>query len=156
MDLSDKIRSLYPDITVTDFASGVITLQDDGDGPYIAAWNHPTHPQPTEAELAAVTEPPPPPVPQSISDRQFFQMAAVAQIITQAEALAAVQVGTIPAVLQTIVDGIPDPDEKFAATMILSGATQFERTHPLTEAVGGYLGWTSEQIDQFFVSAAGL
>lgn len=101
-------------------------------------------------------EEPPPPVPTQISDRQFFQQAAVAQIITQAEALAAVQTGTIPSVLQTIVDGIADPDQKFAATMLLAGATVFERNHPLTEAVGAALGWTSGQIDQFFISAAQL
>ena len=101
-------------------------------------------------------EPEPVPVPQMISDRQFFQQAAVSQIITQAEALAAVQTGVIPAVLQTVVDGIADPDEKFAATMLLSGATVFERTHPFTEAVGAALGWTSEQIDGFFIQAAGL
>ncbi len=96
------------------------------------------------------------PVPQIISDRQFFQQAAVLQIITQAEALAAVQTGAIPSVLQTIVDGIADPDQKFAATMLLAGATVFERNHPLTEAVGAALGWTSGQIDQFFISAAQL
>lgn len=100
--------------------------------------------------------PPAPSVPQMISDRQFFQQAAVAQIITQAEALAAVQTGTIPSMLQMIVDGIADPDQKFAATMLLAGATVFERNHPLTEAVGAALGWTSGQIDQFFISAAQL
>ena len=100
--------------------------------------------------------PPPPPIPSIISDRQFFQQAAILGIITQAEALAAVQTGAIPAVLQTIVDGITDPDQKFAATMLLSGATVFERNHPFTEAVGAALGWTSAQVDQFFVAAAQL
>jgi len=112
----------------------------------------------TPEELEELANQPPPPVfvPPVISDRQFFQMAAMGGIITQAEALAAVQTGVIPSVLQTVVDGITDPDQKFAATMLLSGATQFERVHPLTEAVGAYLGWTSEQIDQFFIQAAGL
>jgi hypothetical protein len=96
------------------------------------------------------------PVPPVISDRQFFQQAAVMSIITQAEALAAVQTGAIPAVLQSVVDGITDPDQKFAATMLLSGATVFERNHPFTEAVGAALGWTSVQVDQFFIAAAQL
>lgn len=96
------------------------------------------------------------PIPGMISDRQFFQMAAAMGIITQAEALAAVQTGAIPAVLQSVVDGITDPDQKFAATMLLSGATVFERHHPFTEAVGAALGWTSAQVDQFFVAAAQL
>ncbi len=101
-------------------------------------------------------DPPPPLVPNLISDRQFFQQAAISSLITQSEALAAVQTGAIPAVLQTVVDGIVDTDEKFAATMLLSGATVFERNHPFTEAVGAALGWTSEQIDQFFTQAATL
>lgn len=99
---------------------------------------------------------PPTPVPQQISDRQFFQQAAIEQLITQDEALAAVATGTIPAVLQTIVDGITDPAEQFAAKMLLSGATVFERQHPFTEAVGAALGWTSAQIDAFFTAASAL
>lgn len=97
-----------------------------------------------------------PPPPQTISDRQFFQQAAIDGLITQAEALAAVQTGTIPASLQAIVDGIADADQRFAATMLLAGATVFERYHPLTEAVGAAFGWTSAQIDTFFTQAAGL
>lgn len=101
-------------------------------------------------------DPDPVPVPQVISDRQFFQQAAILGVITQDEALAAVQTGAIPAVLQTVVDGITDPDQKFAATMLLSGATIFERYHPFTNAVGAALGWTSDQVDQFFVAASKL
>lgn len=99
---------------------------------------------------------PPPPVIPIISDRQFFQQAAILNIITQAEALAAVQTGTIPFNLQSIVDGIADVNEKFAAQMILSGATTFDRNHPLTNSIGTSLGWTSEQIDQFFLDASTL
>jgi hypothetical protein len=94
------------------------------------------------------------PVPQTISDRQFFQMATISGLITQADALAAVQTGTIPPVLAAVIDGLPDDAQKFVAQMTLAGATIFERHHPLTEAVGVALGWTSEQIDQFFIQAA--
>lgn len=99
---------------------------------------------------------PPVIVPGVISDRQFFQQAAVAGIITQAEAIAAVATGTIPSMLQTIIDGLPDADQKFAATMLLAGATQFERNHPLTVAVGAHLGLTTAQVDDFFIAAAQL
>lgn len=92
----------------------------------------------------------------NISDRQFFQQAAIAGVITQAEALAAVQTGTIPSVLAAIVDSIPDAAQKFAAQMLLAGATEFSRTHPLTDAIGAALTWTPEQIDQFFSAAAQL
>ena len=89
-----------------------------------------------------------------ISDRQFFQMAAVMGLITKDEALAAVKVGAIPATLQAIVDAIPDADAKFAANMMLSGATVFQRDNALTQQVGAAMGWTTEQLDQFFLAAA--
>lgn len=98
----------------------------------------------------------PPPVPSSISDRQFFQQLAVQGIITQAEALAAVRVGAIPAALQSIVDTIVDPAHKFAAQMLLSGAVEFRRDHPLTGAIGASYGWGDAQIDALFVAAAVL
>lgn len=90
----------------------------------------------------------------AISDRQFFQQAAVAGMISQDEALAAVATGTIPPSLAVIVDAMTDPAAQFAAKMLLSGATVFERQHPLTDAIGVALNMTSEQIDAFFVAAA--
>ena len=56
MSLYDKIIAIYPELTPQDFAlpQGTITLQNDSDGrgDYIAAWNHPTLPRPTEEQLA--------------------------------------------------------------------------------------------------------
>ena len=52
MNLYEKIIKLYPELANFDFAKGVITLQDDGDGAYIAKWEHPTLPRPTDEELA--------------------------------------------------------------------------------------------------------
>jgi hypothetical protein len=98
----------------------------------------------------------PPPYVPDVSDRQFFQQAAILGIITQAEALAAVKVGAIPASLQAIVNAIPDEEQKFAADMMLSGATIFQRAHPMTEAIGAAYGWTSQQIDEFFIAASAL
>jgi hypothetical protein len=89
-----------------------------------------------------------------ISDRQFFQQAAVMGLITQDEALQAVKVGAIPAALQSIVDAITDPNAKFAATMLLAGATVFQRDNALTNQVGVAMGWTSAQLDDFFLAAA--
>jgi len=55
--LINKIRNLYPELTADDFAE-LIQLRDDSDGrgPYIAAWNHPTLLQPTDAELATASD----------------------------------------------------------------------------------------------------
>ena len=52
MSLYDKIMALYPELTQQDFLT-VIRLQNDSDGrgDYIAAWNHPTLPRPTEEQL---------------------------------------------------------------------------------------------------------
>jgi hypothetical protein len=54
MTLYDKIIALYPDLTSMDFMT-VITLQNDsdGNGDYIAKWDHPTLPRPTEDQLNA-------------------------------------------------------------------------------------------------------
>lgn len=94
-------------------------------------------------------------VPESISDRQFFQQLAAQGVITQEDALAAVKIGAIPAALQQVIDGLP-PGQQFGASMIVSGATIFQRHHPLTIAIGAASGWTADQIDAFFRAAAVL
>jgi hypothetical protein len=56
MTLTEKIIALYPELTIFDFMKPdrTIVLQNDSDGrgDYIAAWNHPTLPRPTEEQLA--------------------------------------------------------------------------------------------------------
>ena len=54
MTLYDKILALYPELQQKDFYT-VITLQNDSDGrgDYIAKWDHPTLPRPTEDQLNA-------------------------------------------------------------------------------------------------------
>lgn len=103
-------------------------------------------------------EPPPPdPIPPSvISDRQFFQQLAIAGVITQDEALAAVCTGTIPAALLTIIDSFEDPGQKFAAKMLVSGAVAFERTHPMTLALASAMGWSEQQINDLWSAASQL
>lgn len=94
-------------------------------------------------------------VPDEISDRQFFQQLALGGIITQAEALAAVKTGTMPAALQALIEALP-ADQRFGAQMIVSGATIFQRHHPMTDAIGASYGWKPEQIDTFFIAASAL
>jgi len=55
MTLPEKIMALYPRLTTQDFLT-VITLQNnsDGRGDYIAKWEHPTLPRPTEEQLDGV------------------------------------------------------------------------------------------------------
>lgn len=55
MTLHDKIMQIYPALNENDFRS-VITLQNDSDGrgDYIARWEHPDYPRPTDEQLNAV------------------------------------------------------------------------------------------------------
>jgi hypothetical protein len=54
MTLPEKILALYPELTMNDLIDGYIFLQNDsnGKGDYIAKWEHPTLPRPTDEELA--------------------------------------------------------------------------------------------------------
>ena len=55
MTLYEKIIAIYPELKQEDFLpTGSITLQNDSDGrgDYIAKWEHPTLPRPTDEELA--------------------------------------------------------------------------------------------------------
>lgn len=94
-------------------------------------------------------------VPQTISDRQFFQQLAIAGVISQEEALAAVKTGDIPAALSGFIAALDDAS-RFNAEMLLSGATVFQRNHPLTNAVAMAQGMTADQVDEFFRQAAKL
>ena len=58
MTLSDKIIKLYPNLTEKDFSpfGGTIVLQNDSDGrgDYIAKWEHPDYPRPTQEQLNGI------------------------------------------------------------------------------------------------------
>jgi hypothetical protein len=58
MTLYEKIVSLYDTLTLEDFSpfNGTITLRNesDGQGDYIAKWEHPTLQRPTDEQLAEI------------------------------------------------------------------------------------------------------
>jgi len=58
MDLMNKIKVIYPELTDKDFIDGNVRVDNrhDGNGPYIAKWEHPTLAKPTDEQLAAVGE----------------------------------------------------------------------------------------------------
>jgi hypothetical protein len=97
-----------------------------------------------------------PATPRIISDRQFFQALALQGAITQEEALAAVRTGAVPTAMQTFIDAIPDQEQQFGATMLLSGAVEFERNHPLVESFRQVMGWTVQQTNDLWRLAATL
>ena len=53
MTLYEKIMVIYPELQQQDFFTVIILQNDsDGRGDYIAKWEHPTLPCPTEEQLA--------------------------------------------------------------------------------------------------------
>lgn len=106
------------------------------------------------AQLAALPTAPAAGLP-AVSDRQFFQALALAGTITQAEALAAVMTGTLPAGIEAAVAALPEA-ERFAARMLLSGATTFERGHPMVAQLGAALGYDAAALDALWREAATL
>ena len=91
----------------------------------------------------------------AISDRQFFQALAQAGAITPDAALAAVMTGTLPAPIAAAVEALPEA-ERFAARMLLSGATEFERGHPMVAQLGAALGYDAAELDALWRQAAAL
>lgn len=106
-------------------------------------------------QLAALEAAPPAAAPATISDRQFFQALAQAGAITADEALAAVMTGRLPAAIEAAVSALPEA-QQFAARMLLSGATAFERGHPMVAQLGAALGYDDKALDALWSAAAAL
>jgi hypothetical protein len=53
MNLIEKINEIYPELKTIPFSKVNIVIQNDSDGrgDYIALWNHPTLPKPTQEQL---------------------------------------------------------------------------------------------------------
>jgi hypothetical protein len=55
MTLFEKIKTIYPEFSESDLVpTGNVIIQNDsdGNGDYIAVWNHPTLAEPTAEQLA--------------------------------------------------------------------------------------------------------
>ena len=56
MTLFEKIKTIYPNLQDRDLALYIILQNDsDGQGDYIAKWEHPTLAQPTQEQLDAIS-----------------------------------------------------------------------------------------------------
>jgi hypothetical protein len=102
-----------------------------------------------------IPTPAPEPVPTIISDRQFFQQLAIMGLITENEALAYVQTGTLPAAFLSFIDQLP-ADQRFDAKMKLTGANSFHRDNPLVNEFAAMYGMSSEHVDDLWRAAATL
>lgn len=107
--------------------------------------------------LVDVPPPAPPPVPDTISDRQFFQALALLGMISTDEALSAVKTGEIPSAMASFIATMPATDQ-FNAQMLLAGATVFERSNALVPAfmAAQTPPMTSTDIDHLWTFAASL
>jgi hypothetical protein len=58
MTLYEKIISLYPELEnqILIYVGIIIQNDSDGQGDYIAKWEHPTLQRPTDEQLAQITE----------------------------------------------------------------------------------------------------
>lgn len=90
-----------------------------------------------------------------ISFRQFYQRLYQMEIITDVELIAAVKSNDMPAALATLVDAMP-AEQKLQAQVLIYGATEIERYHPMTVAIVDAFGWTVAEGDDFFVAAGKL
>ncbi|AWN55876.1 hypothetical protein DK412_26365 [Methylobacterium sp. 17Sr1-1] len=63
--------------------------------------------------------------------------------------------GTLPVRIAAAVAGLPAA-EQFAARMMLSGATTFERGHPMVARLGAALGYDAAALDALWSAASAL
>lgn len=104
--------------------------------------------------LLTFADAPAPRPPESISDRQFAQQLAILGTITEAEAIAWAAKGDLPEVLRTAVASLPDDGTRFAAEMMLSSATTYERSHPMTATLGALLWYEDADLAAIWKAAS--
>lgn len=103
------------------------------------------------AEVRDYVEPPPP-VPSSISDIQFFWQLHIMGIISEDDAIKSNQ-GVIPAPLLDLINEMPE-EKRGQTKMKISGSTVYYRENEITKTIGALYGMTEQQIDEFFIAAS--
>lgn len=98
----------------------------------------------------------PPPIPESITRRQCALQLLAMQIVTPEEALAMTKNADLPAAIsaifdQSVADGAMTADQRILGEIDFA-ATNYYRSNSLLLL----MGLTSEQIDEFFISASKL
>jgi hypothetical protein len=108
------------------------------------------------ADGAEVTieEPPPAPVPASISFAQLLIGLVTEQWITEAEGEAWLS-GTLPGAVLLVIESLPT-EQRFAAKARALRPSEVLRGDPLVEAMGTAAGKTEAEIDTFFQTYAGV
>lgn len=91
-----------------------------------------------------------------ITARQFYMQAEKEGYVTKQEVTDALKNRIIPSSIQSIINTITDPNQKFNAETQLIAALYFQRNNPLSEMIGLSFNKTTYQIDQFFRDASEL
>lgn len=91
--------------------------------------------------------------PVSVTRRQYYMQGVAAGWFTQAQALALIQLGTLPPSVVNFVASLP-ANQQFAANMYLIGAATYERNNPLLVALTTAGGISAAFMDSFFIAAA--
>lgn len=87
----------------------------------------------------------------SITRRQFLIAAAMAGLLTPAEA----ETGALPAVLDATFNTLPT-SQALAARITWANMTRIERNEPLVDAAAAAFGLNEAEVDAFFLSAAAI
>lgn len=96
--------------------------------------------------------PPPEPVPETISSRQFFQQLAIEGVISEDDALAYVSTGVLPKAMLDAIGQLP-AEQQFAVKMAVIGANTFDRHNPMTAQLGMILGKDDAALDELWQKA---
>lgn len=104
--------------------------------------------EPCEANAAAdiahaLANPPPAPVPASVTRRQLLVALFTATGVKDTDILASLA-------------AIPDAATRYVATVEFTQASEFQRNHPLVAQLASQLSLTTEQVDDIFRAAAML
>lgn len=97
---------------------------------------------------------PAPVVPASVTRAQFCLAAKAYALLSPADAIDAAK-GGWPAAFTAALSAMPGVDVD-DAQIVWGAVGEIHRNHPLMEAMRGYLQWTPEQMDSFFIDAAAI
>lgn len=99
---------------------------------------------------------PPLPVPDEISTKQFFMGLEKVGRVSKQEAQDAVLHKVVPAPIQTVIDGMTDPESRYEAIMHLMGSNNLHRNHPLVMPFAITQGMSEQDVDDLWRVSAGL
>lgn len=135
----------------TDAGQATVRLEDEAGSVRFVPAGHPLLDGLTIAAAQPLT-------PAAISRRQFFHALYRHEppLVSFAEAKAAIAGSTIPVALAMVIDALPEAFDREDVELLVLGATEFRRDHPVTTAMATAFGWAGASTDAFWRFAATL